>query len=200
MTLFVKLKTRGLIVVFMVMTICRFSSSPPLQKRSSNCRCSLSCAELPEISKNDRIEVHVQDQSRVIYNKEQEVSSLFNEGHCSVVVPECLQEDKKFELRIYGQRKQPIYEKMDLKPVCKTEEPPEKNNKLTDGEDKPDPVPSEIKVSSGAERISFNTFLNLLIMVFFFFLFPAKELVPFFDIERTTLHWNEIIVLDQTKR
>ncbi len=33
-----------------------------------------------------------------------------------MVVPECLQGDKKFQLRIYAKDNKPLYEKMDLKP------------------------------------------------------------------------------------
>ncbi len=36
--------------------------------------------------------------------------------HCSVVMPECLQEYKQVQLRIFSIEKKPLYEKLDLKP------------------------------------------------------------------------------------
>lgn len=149
-----------LIVVFMVLQMLAFGSSAPLQKRSSNCRCSLSCdgAEA-ELKKHERVEVHVQRQSVEIYTKEVTVSSLFDEKRrCSVVVPECSQGDKRFQLKIFPtDAKKPLYEKMDSKPECdakKTEE--RRHNSL-----------STHTISSSADRISSNTLLILLIMVFF---------------------------------
>ncbi|KAK2887750.1 hypothetical protein Q8A67_015978 [Cirrhinus molitorella] len=141
MPLFTKLsKTRGLIVLFMMLNMCRFASSVPLQKRSSNCLCFLSCDEAEaKLKEHERVEIYVQHQSDQLYNKVHEVSSLFKGGQCSVVVPHCLQQYNQVELRIFPNHKkfhQPVYTKMDLKPECDTEKPPEEKDKLTDKEEK----------------------------------------------------------------
>lgn len=94
------------------------SGSASAQKRSSSCRCSLSCVGAEaELKKHESVEVDVQHQSDEIYSENLTVSSLFAEkGRCSVVVPECLQGDKQFQLRIFSKDNKPFYEKMDLKP------------------------------------------------------------------------------------
>ncbi|KAI2647297.1 DNA-dependent protein kinase catalytic subunit [Labeo rohita] len=77
----------------MVLEMCRFGSSP--QKWYTICSCSVSCTGISDLKKYESVEVYVEYQSVKIYNEIHEVSSFFNEeGNCSVVVPDCLQENE----------------------------------------------------------------------------------------------------------
>lgn len=97
------------------------AGSAPLQKRSSDCQCSLSCdGALEHLKQLKSVHVRVEHQSEEVHDKVYQVSSLLKEGgHCSVVLAKCFQ-GTQFALRIYADENNPVpeqlYENKNSKP------------------------------------------------------------------------------------
>lgn len=84
-----------------------FLDPDPLQNRSSNCTCFLSCDGAPEhLKKLKIVDVLVEFQSVTVHEGNYTISSVFREdGHCAVAVPECSHLDSQYVLIIYKKNK-----------------------------------------------------------------------------------------------
>ncbi|KAK7124195.1 hypothetical protein R3I94_018529 [Phoxinus phoxinus] len=106
-----------------LMIIVYFAGPHALQKRSSDCRCSLPCDGEAELKQLKSVHVLVQHRSDTVLDKT--FPGVYDGGRCSV--PGCFEKDAKYTLQIYTHDNEKVpkllYDKPDVQPECDTETP-----------------------------------------------------------------------------